>query len=150
MAPADNYSVRAVSVMGLGMALLLLVGAMPEGVARAQGNSAHGEPTDRSDRRVEVHVKAVAADGKPLPAGSMVEISGAETRCGRLSTSDARAMLDERGEAVLRDLPACKVAVKVNLVQYLPVRKVVDLSASRPCAGGGGVCEEVSLVLDSQ
>lgn len=150
MAPANSQSIRKVSVMGLGMPLLMLIAVTQPGVAGAQGNSAHAEPIDRADKRVEVHVKVVTADAKPLPAGSMVEISGAETGCGRLNTSDARAMFDERGEAVLRDLPACKVAVKMNLAQYLPVRKVVDLGVSKPCAGGGGTCEAVTLVLDSQ
>jgi len=148
MATKHKRSIGTGRLMGVTLLLLMVAGTEP--VATAQANSAAGEQTARKDRRVQVHVKAVTTDGKALPSGSTVEISGTETACGPLSTNDARATLDDKGEAVLRDLPGCRVAVKVNLAQYLPVRKVVDLGASKPCAEGGGACETVSLVLDPQ
>ena len=56
-------------------------------------------------------MKVSAADSKPLPAGSMVEISGQETACGSLTSNDARATVDDEGDV------AGPAGVKIELVE---------------------------------
>jgi hypothetical protein len=106
-------------------------------------------------KKVMVQVKVTASDGKPLPAGLTVEISGQEAACGSLNSTDARTTVDEKGKGMFPDLPACKVTVKINLNQYLPVRRVVDLAGYKSCTtaapgknGAAPGCEAVALVLD--
>ena len=95
-------------------------------------------------RRVDIQVKVSTSDGKPLPAGATVEVSAQEGQCGTLNSQDLTQTLDANGLATFRNLPACKVAVKVNLDQYLPVRKVVDLATF--CTSSP--CNVIAVVLD--
>jgi 3D (Asp-Asp-Asp) domain-containing protein len=134
-----------------GVALLVFTAS----AANSQDDAGKSKQTEKKKaeaRKLEVKVKVSAADGKPLPAGSMVEISGQETACGSLNSNDARATVDDKGEAVFPELPACKVTVKMNLNRYLPARKVVDLTGYKSCAAATGpaatACEAVSLVLE--
>jgi hypothetical protein len=104
-------------------------------------------------------VNVSSKDDKPLPAGLRVEISGQESVCGSLNSNDAKAPVDDKGKAMFRDLPGCKVTVKINSNQYLPVRKAVDLAGYRSCAAAApkehgedgppqAPCEPILLVLD--
>jgi hypothetical protein len=144
--------------------LMLLVFAAS--VAYPQDEPGEAKQTDKKKaetRKVEVHVKVAAKDGRPIPSRSTVEISGREAPCGTLSSNDARETVDDKGEATFQNLPACKVTVKMNLNEFMPVRVLVDLTGSKSCAaappptpakekGEPGppqpACETVSLVLD--
>jgi hypothetical protein len=95
-------------------------------------------------RHVDIQVKVSTSDGKTLPAGATVEVSAQEEHCGTLNAKDITQTLDVNGLATFRDLPVCRVSVKVNLRQYLPVRKVVDLSTS--CTSS--ICDVIALMLD--
>jgi hypothetical protein len=141
-----------------GMALLVLT-ASATNRQDDSGKPKQIEKKKAETRRVDVQVKVTVTDGKPLPAGSMVEISGQETTCGSLNSNDAQATIDEKGVAMFRDLPACKVTVKINLDRYLPVRKPVDLTGYKSCVAAKPVkgnsetapvpaCEAVLLVLE--
>ena len=78
--------------------------------------------------KIEVRIKVTTTDGRPLPANSKVEISGQEPACGVLSSNDQFATIDAHGEAVFRDIPACKVTIKINVSLYVFLRKAVDLA----------------------
>ena len=142
-----------------GVALLVLTAS----VADSQDDSGKARQTDKKKsetRKVDVQVNVSARDDKRLPAGLRVEISGQETVCGSLNSNDAQAPVDDKGKAMFRDLPGCKVTVKINSNQYLPVRKAVDLAGYRSCAAAAPVkgngedgpaqpaCEPILLVLD--
>jgi hypothetical protein len=127
-------------------------------VASPQGGTSKSDQAEKGraeNKKVDVKVRVSANDGTPIPAGSVVEISGQESTCGKLSSDDLRASINESGEVMFRDLPACKVTVKINLSQYKPGRKEVDLRGYRSCspASSGGTdgtqppCEAVSLEL---
>jgi hypothetical protein len=130
-----------------GIALLVMTASM----ANPQDNSAKSKPAEKKKadpKKVDVLVKVSATDGKALPGGAVVEISGQETTCGSLNVSDAQSTLDEKGEALFRDIPACKVTVKINLNEYMPVRKAVDLSGYKTCVPARTACDAILLVLE--
>jgi hypothetical protein len=138
-----------------GMACLAGVAfVLTAGVACPQDDPGNSK---QKAKRVDVLVKVSTKDGRPLPPRSMVEISGQDPDCGSLNSNDAKATLDDKGEAIFRDLPACSVAVKINLSQYLPVRKIIDLrscTAATPAKEhgdpSGSPCWPVSLLLELQ
>ena len=108
-------------------------------VANSQDDSGKTKQTEKKKaetRKVDVQVNVSATDGKPLTAGLMVEISGQEPICGSLNSKEARETVDDKGRALFRDLPACRVTVKINSNQYLPVRKAIDLTGYRSCTAG--------------
>lgn len=78
-------------------------------------------------KKIEVHVRVSAKDGKPLPPKTVVEISGKEKACGSLNSRDETETIDEKGEAKF-SLPVCKITVKVNVALYIPAIKQVDLA----------------------
>ena len=124
------------------------------------GKSKQLEKKAGESRRVDVQVKVSTPDKKPLPSGTTVEISGQETACGNLNSNDAHETVNENGEARFQNLPACKVSVKINLTQYMPLRKLIDLttykscSPAAPAAGKGETgpappgCDPVPLELE--
>lgn len=129
-----------------GVALLVMTGS----VAYPQDDSDKSNQSEKKKpeaRKVDVKVKVSATDGKRLPANSVVEISGQESPCGNLNSNDARATVDDKGEAIFHGVPACKVSVKINLNEYLPVTKRVDLTDYKSCAPQTP-CEVVALVLE--
>jgi hypothetical protein len=93
-----------------------------------QSGSKKTEEKKADAKRIEVHVKVSAQDGEPLPPKTLLEISGKEKACGSLNSTDATAMIDEKGEATF-NLPVCKVTVKINVALYIPAIKQVDLAS---------------------
>jgi hypothetical protein len=81
----------------------------------------------RVSKKITVHVKVSAEDGNPLPSKVVIEVSGKEKACGKLSLNDELATVDENGEAVF-ELPVCKVTVKANVPLYLQAVAPVDLA----------------------
>jgi hypothetical protein len=92
-----------------------------------QSEGSKPEEKKAEAKKIEVHVKVSAKDGKPLPAKTIVEISGKEKACGSLNSNDETEAIDENGEATF-SLPVCKVTVKVNVALYIPAIKQVDLA----------------------
>ena len=78
--------------------------------------------------KIEVHIQVSTMDGKPLPLNSKVEISGREKSCGVLGSNDAFATISAHGEAIFKEIPACKVTIKINVNLYVTLRKEVDLA----------------------
>jgi len=119
------------ATLSIGLAILVLTG----GDALAQGTvdnpvSEEARSVERPAEvaKIDVHIKVTTTDGRPLPPNSKVEISGQEAACGVLSSNDQFATIDARGEAVFRDIPACKVTIKINISLYVFLRKAVDLA----------------------
>jgi hypothetical protein len=92
---------------------------------QSEGNKT--EEKKAEGKKIEVHVKVSAKDGKPLPPKTMVEISGKEKACGSLNSNDETEAIDEEGEATF-SLPVCKITVKVNVALYIPAIKQIDLA----------------------
>ncbi len=142
----------------IGMAVLACTSSLYSQGGPEKSNQPEKKETET--KKVDVQVKVSTMDKKPLPSGSMVEISGQETACGNLNASDARETVNENGEATFRNLPACKVSVKMNLTRYLPLRKLIDLAGYKSCAPGPSArgngetgttppaCSPVSLELE--
>jgi len=113
-----------VAVASLGLAASLYAQTGPEKTKEVDKKKA--------SKTVDVQVKVSTTEGKPLPAGSAVEVSGHESACGNLT--DLTAAVNDQGEATFRNLPPCKITVKVNLPQFMPAIKGVDLATYRSCA----------------
>jgi len=119
------------ATLPIGLAMLLLTG----GDALSQDIVDNPVPEESKTvakatqvAKVEVRIQVTTMDGKSLPPNSKVEISGQEEACGVLSSRDEFATIDARGEAVFRDIPACKVTIKINVSLYVFLRKAVDLA----------------------
>ena len=111
------------TTLAVGFVLLFLT----VGVAVSQDSSSKAD--ENKTKLIEVRVQVSTQDGKTLPANSMVEISGQEKACGSsLNSNDARTAINQQGEAIFREVPVCKVTVKLNLNLYVPFRKVLDLA----------------------
>ena len=79
-------------------------------------------------KAVDVRFKVSIKGGGDVPANTKIEISGREDACGPLQTEDATSTVNDKGEAVFKNLPPCKVTYKVNRSPYLPVRQLFDLA----------------------
>ena len=128
-------SVAAALVAGLGMAALAtsVVASQDKTSKPQQGDGKTAEAKKANEKKselkgVEVHFKVSVEESGDLPPNTKIEISGREAACGSLQTDDAVSTINEKGEAGFKDLPACKVTVKVNQTGYLPWRQTFDLA----------------------
>lgn len=134
--PPRIISVATALLAGLGMA------APATALAVSQDNTSKSKQADvktaepkKTDEKksapnaVEFHFKVSVKDNGDLPANTKIEISGSEAACGSLQTTDVTSIINEKGEAVFKGLPACKVTVKVNQTGYLLWRQAFDLAA---------------------
>jgi hypothetical protein len=112
-------------------ALLLAATALPQDEPAPPKPAENKKAAEKkaAPKKIDVRVKVSVEDGGELPPDLRVQVSGQEPACGGLNANDASAAVAENGEALFRDLPVCKVAVKLNANRFLPVRAAVDLAA---------------------
>ncbi len=75
--------------------------------------------------RITVHIKLTAEGATTLPQGSFIEMKGDEQRCAAL---DRKSDLDAQGNVQFRDLPVCKVVLKIFVTGFETQKAPVDLS----------------------
>jgi hypothetical protein len=91
------------------------------------------KPPENKTKLVDFHVKLSTKDGKRVPVGTTVEITGKSAACGSFLGKDDSRPVDGDGEVVFH-VPACKVSVKTDPDGYkqVPKPKEVDLAKDKP------------------
>jgi hypothetical protein len=79
-------------------------------------------------KKIDARFKVLVEEGGERPQNLRIEISGQESACGSLTTVGTSAAVDEHGEALFKDLPVCKITVKINANRFLPLRLPFDLA----------------------
>jgi hypothetical protein len=130
--PTNTVTAAILSSLVLLLPLTATAAAQQDKNADKSQQSDAKKPEEKKTetKKIEVHVKVSAKDGKPLPPATMVEISGKEKACGALNSNDATAAINAKGEATF-SLPACKVTIKVHVALYMPAIKQVDLAEDK-------------------
>ena len=123
-----HLNIASISI-GFGMLVLTAAPALSQDSIDVPGPQVDTRTTPESEApKIEVHIQVSTMDGRSLPANSKVEISGREKSCGVLGDNDAFATISAHGEAIFKEIPACKVTIKINVNRYVTLRKEVDLA----------------------